>query len=220
MTEIDFLPREYWQRRQSHQYQWYLLGLGVACLGLLLASYVHESSRARLLQRQLEEVQEQHRLVMEGAQEIQRLEELRRPLAFESKLYALLRARPAFSRAMAAVSTSCPSRLSLESVRVRPIRLNRSSPKTGVSSAASAATSNRDSLAEQLERFSAERSSTRIAIELMGRAYSDLEVAEFIERLEAAGCFSDVSLSAVDYQSAGISELREFKIQCRLTEVL
>jgi hypothetical protein len=55
---------------------------------------------------------------------------------------------------------------------------------------------------------------------LAGVAESDLDIAELIERLESAGCFVEVNLSTVDFQPIGVFELRQFKILCRLAEVL
>jgi hypothetical protein len=145
-------------------------------------------------------------------------------MALDARFYALLRARPSLSRAVAAIATSCPTHLTLNSLRVRPLKIARPDSKTATLPPRSVLPSSTnvpaDAQLEQLERFAAERESTRLSIELVGVAESDLDVAELIERLESAGCFKEVNLSTVDYQPAGVFELREFKIQCRLAEVL
>jgi Tfp pilus assembly protein PilN len=224
MTEIDFLPVEYWKRRASQRDQWYLLGIGAAALVLLLAGVVHESSDAAQLRAQLKSVEAEYQDVRVHVEEVERVKLSRAPLAFDAKFHNLLRARPSLSRAMAALATSCPSRLTLTAVRLKTVTVARAEPKTPATVGRGAAGTNAPSpaelLAEQLGRFATQRELSRVTIELTGVAESDLELSEFMERLENAGCFTEVALgNSAASLSPGVSELREFKIQCRLVEV-
>jgi hypothetical protein len=224
VTEIDFLPSEYWKRRQSQRDQWYLLGIGLASLFPLLTSFLHESNAAAALRQELASVDSELREATLQVEGVERLKARCVPLAFDARLYALLRARPSLSRAIAAVAASCPQHLTLDSMRVRPAKLQRSDPKTP--NPRTPATSQLpaqpvvDIQVEQLERFATDREFIRLSIELSGVAESDLDIAELIEHLESAGCFKEVNLATVDYQPAGILELRQFKITCHLAEVL
>jgi Tfp pilus assembly protein PilN len=223
MTEIDFLPSEYWKRRQSQRDQWYLLAIGLAALFPLLSSFLHESKCTAQLQRESKEVESAYRNALAQVEEVERLKKQSAPIAVDVRFYSLLRARPSLSRTMTVIATSCPPRVTLNAIRVRPSKIARTDtkpPGSVAQSPAASGTAASDSQTEQLERFAAERESTRLAIELVGIAESDLDVADLIERLESAGCFKEVNLSTVDYQPSGLFELREFKIQCRLTEVL
>lgn len=224
VTEIDFLPAEYWKRRASQRDQWYLMGIGVALLVLLLGSIVHESRKVASVRAQLSSVETEYKDVLEQLGEVQRLEESRAPLAFDARFYSLLRAHPSLSRSLAAVATSCPPRLTLNTIRVKPFRSAYIEPKpamaisrqpTGGASSIAA-----DLLVEKLERFASDREQTQFSVEITGVAESDLDVAELIERLEKAACFSEVQLKSSNERSAGVSELREFFVQCRLAKVL
>lgn len=224
MTEIDFLPVEYWKRRASQRDQWYLLGIGAASLVLLLASFVHESSNAAQLRAQLNSMEIEYQDVSVHVEQVKQLENTRTPLAFDAKLHTLLRARPSLSRAMVALATSCPSRLTLNAIRLKTVTVARPEQKSattaGRGTTSTNATSSVDPLVEQLGRFATQRELSRVTIELTGVAESDLELAEFMERLENAGCFTEVALgNSTDSPSPGVSDLREFKIQCRLLEV-
>ncbi len=223
MTEIDFLPAEYWNRRQSQRDQWYLLGIGVASLILLLASAFHEAGNASQIRAKLAAVETEYKEALVQVEEVTRLETRRAPLATDAKIHSLLRARPSLSRVAAAIATSCPPRLSLNTVRVRPVKLNRSETKTAVvvapSPGASAGPGSPDLVAEQLERFQADRDITRLAVELTGIAESDLDVTDLLAGLDKAGCFSEVKVLSIDFLPIGVLELREFKVHCMLAEV-
>jgi Tfp pilus assembly protein PilN len=226
MTEIDFLPAEYWKRRASQRDQWYLLGIGAASIILLLASLVHETSKAAGVRGQLESMESEFENALGLVEQVKQLDDQRRPLALDAKFHTLLRARPSMSRAMVALATSCPARLTLNSIRVKTAMVAKSDPKAAPRATRTIPTNPTrpsapvDSTVEQLEQFATRRQSSRVAIELTGVAESDLELAEFMERLENAGCFTEVSLgTAADLPSTSHSELREFKIQCRLVEV-
>lgn len=223
MTEIDFLPVEYWKRRASQRDQWYLLGIGAASLVLLLASVVHESSNAGQLRAQLNSLETEYQDVSAHVEQVERLKTSRAPLAFDAKFYTLLRARPSLSRAMVALATSCPSRLTLTAIRLKTVTVARPEQKTPATVGRGASATNSaapvDPLVEQLGRFATQRELSRVTIELTGVAESDLELAEFMERLENAGCFTEVALgNSADSLSPDVSELREFKIHCRLVE--
>jgi Tfp pilus assembly protein PilN len=224
MTEIDFLPVEYWNRRASRRDQWYLLGIGVASIVLLMAAVVHESSNSAQLRAQLSSLETEYQDATVYVEEVKRLENTRAPLAFDAKLQTLLRARPALSRAMVGLATSCPSRLTLNAIRLKSVIVAQPEQRTAVAAGRGTSATNSaapaDLRVEHLERFATQRELTRVTIELTGVAESDLELAEFMERLENAGCFTEVALgNSADSPSAGMSELREFKIQCRLLEV-
>jgi Tfp pilus assembly protein PilN len=224
MTEIDFLPAEYWKRRASQRDQWYLLGIGAASLVLLLASVVHETSKAADLRGQLQSMESEYENTLGLVEQVKQLDDKRRPLAIDAKFHTLLRARPAMSRAMVALATSCPPRLTLNTIRVKTAVVAKSDPAKAAARAAKPNTTGSaapvDTSLEQLEQFATDRQSSRVAIEMTGVAESDLELAEFMERLENAGCFTEVSLgAATDSPATSHSELREFKIQCRLVEV-
>jgi Tfp pilus assembly protein PilN len=224
MTEIDFLPVEYWKRRASQRDQWYLLGIGAASLALLLASVVHESSDAGQLRAQLKSVETEYEDASAHVEEVERVKLARAPLAFDARFHSLLRARPSLSRAMAALATSCPPRLSLTAVRLKTATVARAESKApgtgGRGTAGTSTMSPAEQLNEQLGRFATQRELSRVLIELTGVAESDLELSDFMEQLENAGCFTDVTLgNSADSLSPGVSELREFKILCRLVEV-
>jgi len=224
MTEIDFLPVEYWKRRASQRDQWYLLGIGAASLALLLASVVHESREAGQLRAQLKSVEGEYQDVSAHVEEVERVKHARAPLAFDAKFHNLLRARPSLSRAMAALATSCPNRLTLTAIRLKTVTVARAESKAPATVGRGATGTNTlspaEQLAEQLARFTTQRELSRIMIELTGMAESDLELSEFMERLENAGSFTDVTLgNSADSLSPGASELREFKILCRVAEV-
>lgn len=224
-TEIDFLPAEYWKKRQSQRDQWYLLGMGLASLFPLLSSFLQESSSIARLRSELAAVESEYHEAAAEVEAVERLKTQCAPLAQDARFYALLRARPSLSRTLAAIAASCPVRVSLSTTRVRPVRTIRPDQKSPAALSRNPVppapgASPLDPHVEQLERFANDRELTRLSIELSGVAESDLDIAELIERLERAGCFREVNLSTVDFQSAGVVELREFKIQCRLAEVL
>lgn len=223
MTEIDFLPAEYWKRRASQRDQWYLLAIGAASLILLLARFVHESNNAAQLRTQLESVESEYKDMLVLLEEVKRLEDMRAPLALDAKFYSLLRARPSLSRAMVALATSCPTRLTLSTIRMKTVTAARSEqkePGAGGRATSTSGAASVDPLVEQFERFATQREFSRVTIELSGVAESDLELAEFMERLENAGCFTEVALNkSADSPTAGVSDLREFTLQCRLVEI-
>jgi Tfp pilus assembly protein PilN len=224
VKEIDFLPSEYWKRRASQRDQWYLMGIGVALLVLLLGSIVHESRQAASVSAQLSSVETEYKDVLGQLAAVQRLEESRTPLAFDALFYSLIRAHPSFSRALVAIATSCPPNLTLNTIRIKPGRSASIDPKTlGASTrqpAEGAGTLASDLLVEKLQRFASDREYTQFSLDIVGVAESDLEVAELIERLEKAACFTEVQLGSSGDKPAGVSELREFVIQCRLAKVL
>ena len=222
MTEIDFLPAEYWNHRASQRDRWYILGIGVASLLLLLGDLLNQSRRVEHLRAQLSSLEAQQRDGLEHAAEIQRLEARRSSLASDAKVHSLLRAHPSMSRVMVAMATSCPPHLTVSTIRVQPTRRASTEPKSTGATAkppSPASSAKEDELVTaQLERFFADVQQARLSLEITGIAESDLDVTEFIDHLERSDCFAEVTLTNTDAQPAGQSPAREFKIQCELAK--
>src|SRR5262245_27488147 len=128
VPEIDFLPTEYWKRRQSRRDQVYLLAIGLASLFPLLSSFLHESNNAAELSAKMNKLEVEYRETMSQVEQVERLKNQCAPMAFDARFHALLRARPSLSRAVAAIATSCPPHLTLQSVRIRQVRLIKTTP--------------------------------------------------------------------------------------------
>ena len=221
MADIDFLPTEYWKRRATQRDQWYLLGIGASAMILLVGSIVREARESANLRSQLITVETEYADALAEIADAEWLAKRRDSMAADANFHSLIRAHPSLSRALVAVSTSCPLRLTLNSIRIKPDRSARQEQKPdrvrlSLANAGPAA----DPGVEQLERFAADSERTIFLVELTGIAESDIEVAELIERLEQSECFADVRLAFTDAQSTGGSNIREFKVQCRLAQVL
>lgn len=219
MNEIDFLPAEYWNYRRSQRDQWYLLLIGVATLVLLSGNMLSQSRKVGSLGRQVTSLENARNDAAAEADEVRELEAARTRSAADARRFALLGAHPSLSRVLVTIAASCPDRLSLTSVRVKPeraaandARLSRPFVPTP------SAIASDGGRADQLARFTSDRLHTETAVELVGVAATDLDVTDLIGRLERSDCFAEVTLGSTDAQAAG--GLREFKIQCRLARTI
>jgi Tfp pilus assembly protein PilN len=223
VSEIDFLPAEYRSRLASRRDQWYVMGLGAVLLAVLLGTMIHLSHQRARLRDQLAVLEGSQSELDAQAEELRRLEARRAELAFDAKFYCLLDAHPASSRVLVAVSTSCPPRLALNTVRVKPEKLAAADPKAPKTYARFAQPKDESPEAvrtEQLKRFTEERAHTAMTLEITGVAESDLALVELMERLERSDCFAEVKLQTAVDQQASQSAQRAFTVQCRLARVL
>jgi Tfp pilus assembly protein PilN len=216
VTNLDFLPPEYHKRQASQRDQWYLLGIGITALLCLLGSVVNQSRGTSDLKAQLDSLDTEYTDAKALADEVQRLEAKRTPLATEARFFSLLRAHPAISRVLVNVAASCPPEATIEGLSVKPLKVA-SASVAPPSSAAAAADAKPDALAQ----FEQTRRETQFDVEIKGVAESDLGVAKFIELLERTQGFSKVELvfSTEQQENAG-PELRSFMILCRLQKIL
>ena len=223
MTEIDFLPADYRSRRASRRDQWYVIALGAVLLVVLLGSMLHQSHLARTLRAQLASLQDSRSDLQAKRTEVQRLETRRAELASDAKFFCLLGAHPAVSRVLVAVSASCPARLALNTIVLKPDRqaIAESKAVRGAARASTAPSTEPPEVlrAEQIKRFGELRAQTGLTLEIEGMAESDLVVAQFMERLEDSDCFARVELGTAVEQQASASSVRDFKIQCRVEKL-
>jgi len=222
VTGVDFLPAEYWKRRASQRDQYVLLAIVIGIILLLVASIGHESHKASLVRSQLTSVEGDYKDALEQAAEVKRMEDRRAPMAFDAKLYSLLRAHPSFSRALVAVATSCPSHVTLGNVSIRGTTAPASDSRKNPTRASSDSTprSTEELRTEQLARFTRDREQTRLLLHIEGTSNASPDVVEFVKRLERSECFANITFSVSEASSARNLDLQRFTIQCWLTKVL
>ena len=224
MSEIDFLPNEYLTRRASRRDQWYLAGIGLVALLVLLGSMFNLSRQTTNLREQLSCLNVEHADVLEQKAEIERLRERRRVLASAAAVGSLLRAHPSSSHLLLAVSGSCPPRVTLDQIRIRSERRG-NLRATGLNTTARALPDSDAATAEMIrldrfERFMTDHERARWSIEIVGLAESDLEVVDFLERLERTNRFEAVTLTSTERKTIGSVTCRGFSVQCWLRKIL
>lgn len=221
LNGIDFLPAEYWKRRATKRDHYYILAIGGALVIMLFGSIGHESHKASLIRTQLAAVDGEYASVLDKTVEVKRLEDRRKPLAFQAKFFSLLRARASFSRALVAIATSCPPHVSLTDItfkREQPnIPTDRKPPS--IRSAQTTELSPEAARSEQLDRYSKDREWSRVSLHIGGVAETGPDVTLLVERLQREDCFQDVTFNLSDDATPGPVPLRKFTIQLSLTKV-
>jgi Tfp pilus assembly protein PilN len=223
MSEIDFLPAEFFIRRTSLRDQWYLLAIGAVSLLLLLGSMVNQSEHTASLRGQLVSLKKERDDVQALVAEAQQLEGRRRVLASEAEFYALLQAHASVSHLLMTVASSCPRQLSINAIRIKPDKTALANLKRTVlpePSQAGGGGAIPDEILRisQIEQLFAERRDTPLALEITGVAESFGDVAELIDQLKKSQCFAQVTMDKDE--EAKKDALREFRIQCRLEKAL
>ncbi len=223
MTDIDFLPEEYVQLRLSRRDQWLAIGIAVLVAIILVGSALHQRAREASRQEHLASLEQDRADVEETLKELDQLEKQREELRGKANFYSLLRARPAFSRLLAAVAASCPARVTFTGLTVRSIKKPNSRIFSKTKGQAKPPITDPEELlkAELLERFRAERLDTQWELEIAGLAESDLEVFNLIDRLERTDCFQAVSLEKTNNAAGhGDLPLRSFTIRALVANIL
>ena len=225
MAEIDFLPADYCSRRASRRDQWYVIGLGAVLVVVLLGSMLRESHEVRSLRVQLGSLEVSRSDSQAQRTELQRLEARRAELALDAKFYCLLNAHASVSRVLVALSTCCPPRLTLHTLRLKPVKQNLTEGKTGRKAARNSAPEGTEPpeglRVELIKRFGEQRMQAGLNLDITGVAEYDIAaVAKLMELLDDSDCFVDVELGNTDDQKASTSSLREFTIHCRLSKLL
>ncbi len=207
MANINFVPDDYIQKKQSNRTNWIYLFLCIMMLGALGGTFSIIKVRQSALSKQAQKVAEK---MTEAQKDIQRFEELqtKRKEMMQTALTAveLLEDTPR-SIVIAALTNNLPSGTSIL--------------RTGLSEKKTRASATRQGGYAKAQSSQATKEVLNTEIEIEGIAPSDGEVADYIANLDKCALFKGINLIYTKEFKNGKnqdSSVRMFKISTELAE--
>lgn len=207
MANINFVPDDYIQKKQSNRTNWMYLFLCVAMLVALGGTFGMIKVRQSSITRQAMEIDQKMAQAQKDIQQFEQLQIKRKQMMQKALTAVELLEDVPRSNIVAAITNNLPSGTSLLSSFLNEKTEKASSVRTGSYAQAKSASAVRETVVTK--------------IELEGVAPSDREVAEFIANLDRCEMFSSVNLIYTKEFKADkndMDSIRMFKVSTSLSE--
>ena len=220
-NELSFLPDDYLERKAQRR-------TNAICATLFLIVMVAIGSAFKFTERSMRVVEQEHadfeQHYTEAAkriQQVQQMQDKQRTMAVQAELTASLLEKVPRSFLLAEITNSMPSGVSLLDMTLESKR--RQAPKDAAkntfeakrsTSTANAAPSGSKLGAPGASKIASEAKVYDVSLKITGVAYTDVQVAQFISRLNASKLLKDVNLViSEEYKKADEQQLRQFTIE-------
>lgn len=192
MVNINFVPEDYVQKRESKRANWLYLGLFLILMSALGGTFMILKMRQAVVSRQAAMINAEMAKARESISQFEKLQEKRKSMMKTALTTASLIEPIPRSILLAELTNNLP-----EGVSLQRLRLSSRTPRPGMA---------------------AEKSDEDFIFAIEGFAPSDKEVAAYIESLDLSRLFSNVSLIMTkEYnREKKKSSFREFKLQATL----
>lgn len=222
-NELSFLPDDYLERKAQRRTNLICAMLFLVVMVAIGSAFTYTERQARAVERLHEQVEREYTEAAKRIQLVQQLQEKQRKMAQQAEVAASLLEKVPRSYLLAEITNALPPGtslldLSLES-RLRPIpkpvnafEQKRNAPKPAQPPAA------KDSAAVST---SVQTKVYDVYLKVTGIAYTDVQVAQFISKLNQSKLLKDVNLLISDeYKESGQQPqqqtLRKFQIEAML----
>jgi Tfp pilus assembly protein PilN len=225
-NELSFLPDDYLERKAQRRTNAICAMLFLVVMVAIGSAFTFSERKMRELEREHELVENQYTEAAKRIQLVQQMQDKQRQMATQAELAASLLEKVPRSFLLAEITNALPVGVSLLDLtmesKLRPTASpSGSTPKSAFEQkrAAAASGTKRDEKpsAQQAKQYD-------VSLKVSGIAYTDVQVAQFISRLNQSRMLKDVNLVIADeYKERGpdvsgnpSAPLRTFQIEAKL----
>lgn len=223
-NQLSFLPDDYLERKAQRR-------TNVICAGLFLIVMIAIGSAFTVSERSTRDIDQRHdakeREFTSEARRIQqaeKMQEKQRTMSRQAELAASLLEKVPRSFVLAEFTNALPPGVSLvdfvmESKVKNPTKPAQSTPATAFQQRQAANAAKKAGAKDSADPAAAPQPEVKIfevSMKLTGIAYTDVQVAQFIRKLNESKMLADVNLLITDQFDKDGEQLRKFQIECKL----
>jgi hypothetical protein len=213
-NQLSFLPDDYLERKQRRRTNVICALLFVTVLAAISSAFLITERSVRVVMKNQDDVKQQYEDAAKRLLQVQEMQEKQKRMAHQAELTASLIEKAPRSFVLAEVTNSLPAGVSL-------IDLSLDSKLREATQAAAAKTIYEQKLQEMEAKKKAVADFTAVKrydvnIRLTGVAATDVQVAQFINRLARSKLLRDVNLVIVDEFKIDKQNFRKFQLEMML----
>lgn len=211
-NQLSFLPDDYLEGKRQRRTNVVCGILLVAILGSVLAGFGSIESSLRKAESEHAEIDKQYADAAKRIEQVRQMQEKQRKMAHQAELTASLLEKVPRSFLLAEITNAMPAGVSLMDVRLESrVRASQQAAATGKTqfemkkAAMDAAGKKPAAPAAQAKLYD-------VSMKVMGVADNDVQVAQFMARLNQSKLLKDVNLVISDEYTLNESKMRKFEI--------
>jgi Tfp pilus assembly protein PilN len=219
-SQLSFLPDDYLQRKAQRRANVICAGLFIVVMGVIGGAFTYSERAIRDIERQHAEVDQQYTEAARRIDQVRKMQDKQRQMAQQAELTASLLEKVPRSFVLAEITNGLPSGVSLLDFGLEAKRRN-------VVPVATAA--NKTIFAQKQAEIEKEKAEKKLAsdpalqprvydvtMKITGIADTDIQVSQFITKLNRSPLFRDVNLLISDQFDRDGRTLRKFQIELTL----
>lgn len=211
-NQLSFLPDDYLEGKRQRRTNVVCGILLVAILGSVLAGFGSIESSLRKAESEHAEIDKQYADAAKRIEQVRQMQEKQRKMAHQAELTASLLEKVPRSFLLAEITNAMPAGVSLMDVRLESrVRASQQAAATGKTqfemkkAAMDAAGKKPTAPAAQAKLYD-------VSMKVMGVADNDVQVAQFMARLNQSKLLKDVNLVISDEYTLNEAKMRKFEI--------
>jgi len=213
-NELSFLPDDYMERKQRRRTNAICAVLFCVVISAIGGAFTVTERSMREIEKQYTEVERQYTDAAKRIEQVNQLQEKQRTMAHQAELTASLLEKVPRSKVLAKITNGIPTGVSLLDFAMSS-HLSTApppAPKTAFEVRKAEIEAGRGVTA-----FASQPRVYEVTMRLTGVAPNDVQVAQFIAKLDRSSMFDDVNLLFTDEFVAGDKEQRLRKFQIEMT---
>jgi len=217
-NELSFLPDDYLERKAQRRTNAICATLFLIVMVCIGSAFTFTERSMRAVEKEHADVEAQYTEAAKRIQQVTQMQEKQRTMAIQAELTASLLEKVPRSFLLAEITNSIPNGVSLLDMtleskkRVEKKESTKSAFEAKRSAAAEARRKKQDTTATQAPQQS-QAKIYDVSLKITGMAYTDVQVAQFISRLNTSTLVKDVNLVISDEYKNGDEQLRKFQIE-------
>lgn len=217
-SQLSFLPDDYLARKAQRRANVVCAGLFVVVMGAMGTAFTLSERSVREVERKHAEVDQQYADAARRIEQVRKMQDKQRQMAQQAELTASLLEKVPRTFVLAEITNSLPSGVSLLDFALDAKRRNAPPPTP-------AAKTIFEQKQQEIEKEKAAKKAAEqqvrprvydVTMKLTGIADTDVQVAQFISKLNRSPLFKDVNLLISDQFDRDGQKLRKFQIELML----
>lgn len=219
-NELSFLPDDYLERKAQRRTNAICAVLFLIVMVAIGSTFTITERAVREVEREHEQVEKEYTEAAKRIQLVQQLQDKQRRMAQQAELAASLLEKVPRSFLLAEITNALPAGVSLLDLNMES-RLKVASQVTGSSAKQAFEQKKSSASAADAKKKAAESAAPApkvfdVTLKISGVAYTDVQVAMFITKLNQSKFLQDVNLLISDQFKLNEEQVRKFQIEARL----
>src|SRR5687768_4071300 len=216
-NELSFLPDDYLERKAQRRTNAICATLFLVVMVAIGSAFTYTEKAMREAERQHDDVERKYTEAAKRIEQVTQLQEKQRTMAMQAELTASLLEKVPRSFLLAEVTNAMPPGVSLLDLMLESKRRHTAAPEKTTSGGAKNAFERKTPAAKKKgQSGAAQQSEARVfdvSVKVTGVASTDVQVAQFITRLNQSPLLKDVNLVISDEYKDSEEAMRKFQIE-------
>jgi Tfp pilus assembly protein PilN len=214
-NQLSFLPDDYLERKAQRRTNAICATLFLVVMVMIGTAFTFTERSMRAVERDHTEVERQYTEAARRIQQVQQMQDKQRTMAIQAELTSSLLEKVPRSFLLAEVTNAMPTGVSLLDLALESKK--RAAPKENTAKSTFEQKRNAPAPGKKKPGEGAaptpEAKVYDVVVRITGVAFTDVQVAQFISRLNASKLLKDVNLVISDEYQRGDEQLRRFQIE-------